>query len=487
MDDQTPRSVPQQTNRPEEPIQPGSVPPYPQEMSETPTSSGAWKAGGTVYTYTAPPAPREQTPYQGNAPEGNSTPQGVPVPPSVPRSPYSPPNAYNPYGQAPLSFTPPPKPPKKRGTGVLVAILSLICVASVVTLSVLLAMSWNGSGLPNTSSSSSGGVGGLSSNIPDGSSPPLDVSQITAPESWITGVCAKAAKFTVMLTMYYNGQAAGGATGIVWTQDGYILTNAHCVLYNENTKTPYTRIDVKFYDGTVLSTTEICGYDTSTDLAVIKVDADNLTPADFADASDVQLGDYVVTLGNAAGLEWSTSLGIISGLNRDVYDDTGFSIPCLQVDAAINPGNSGGPLLNAAGQVIGINSAKIVLEGYENLGFSVPINSESQRIFTELVKYGRVTGRVSLGIGGQTSTSLNYEGFRIVKIYEGSDMQGKARVGDIITHINGVRVMSHKDLRTELVKNSVGDTVTLTLVRIDNYSRKETTFTISVKLIEDTN
>ena len=238
---------------------------------------------------------------------------------------------------------------------------------------------------------------------------------------------------------FYGGttseQQAGGATGIIMTSDGYIITNWHCVI-NEKTNRQFARIQVTTYDGTKYDQATVIGADKDTDLAVIKINAANLKAAEFGDSSQLSMGDRVVALGNAGGLEWSASQGIVSGTARDVYDDTGYSIKCLQTDAAINPGNSGGPLLNNQGQVIGVNSAKIVAEGYEGLGFSIPIK-EAKVIIDDLLKYGYVKGRVMLGIMGNEVATPGYEGFMINSINEGSVLQGtKAQAGDIITHVN---------------------------------------------------
>ena len=186
----------------------------------------------------------------------------------------------------------------------------------------------------------------------------------------------------------------------------------------------------------------------------------------------------MVAIGNPGGLSWTVTQGIISGLARDVYEDTGYALKCLQTDAKINPGNSGGPLINSAGQVIAINSAKIVATGYEGIGFSIPIN-EAQGILNDLAKYGRVTGRVSIGITGKTITTIGFEGFRIHEIRSYSPLNGtKARVGDIITHVNGVRTKTYAELRTELVKGKVGDMITLTLIRPNTNERFDVTCTL---------
>ena len=194
----------------------------------------------------------------------------------------------------------------------------------------------------------------------------------------------------------------------------------------------------------------------------------------------------MIALGNAAGLSWSATQGIVSALARDVYDDTGYAIKCLQIDAAINFGNSGGPLLNNQGLVVGINSAKIVKTGYENLAFSIPIN-EAKTIIDSLMKYGYVQGRVALGITGQTVSSGNYNGFMIASIAEGSSLQNtEAQVGDLIVAVDDATVTDFASLRSELAKHQVGDRVTLQLLRSDNRSGRVSSLSVTVTLKEQT-
>lgn len=139
--------------------------------------------------------------------------------------------------------------------------------------------------------------------------------------------------------------------------------------------------------------------------------------------------------------------------------------------------------MNAAGQVVAVNSAKIAIAGYEGLGFSIPI-AEAQDIVNDLIQYGYVTGRVSWVIKGYTVNQANYKGFLIDSIVSGSPLEGTgAQKGDLITHVDGVRVNSYGELRGELSKHSVGDTVTLTILRVEN--RRDSTFTIQIKLAED--
>ncbi len=474
----------------------------PESGSSWQTSSG-WGTSGTDASSQA------QQPSGGTVPPSSSSWQSSPgwgtgynANPQRPYTPGGP--AYNPYGWQQPSYTggpssggaPSPQPPKKKKSagGILIGILGGICAVTIVTLSVLLAMAWDDTGTPSVSGgSSSAGDSSTPSGNPDG--PKLQINDL---EEGTTGLSTRDIvkanlDSTVVITMYdtvstgsFGGETlgvAGGATGIIMSADGYIITNWHCVV-NENTKKQYPRVDVTTYDGTVYENAQVIGYDESTDLAVIRVPAVNLKPAEFGDSTALELGDRVVAIGNAGGLEWTVTQGIVSGLARDVYDDTGYAIKCLQVDAAINPGNSGGPLLNAAGQVIAVNSAKIVAEGYEGLGFSIPIN-EAKAIIDDLIEFGYVKGRVSLGITGYSITQPDYKGFLIESIAPNSALAGTgAQRGDLITHVNDVRVNSYGEMRSELAKYKVGDQVTLTLLRIEN--RQDRSFTITVTLGEAT-
>ena len=300
---------------------------------------------------------------------------------------------------------------------------------------------------------------------------------------------------TVVLTMYsksgnfYFGESnlveAGAASGIVMTADGYIITNRHCVI-DESTNKKYDRIDVTTYDGTLYESAQIIGVDEATDLAVIKVDAKDLTPAEFGNSDELAVGSRVVALGNAAGLSWTATQGIVSAKARDVYEDTGYSIKCLQTDAPINSGNSGGPLLNKYGQVVAINSAKIAAAGYDGLGFAIPIN-EAKGIIDSLLKYGYVKGRVALGITGQTVSSGMYHGFMIATIEKGSCLEGTvAQVYDLIVAVDDVTVTDYGTLRAELARHKVGDTVKLKLLRSNERTGEVTTHYVTVTLKEQT-
>lgn len=418
--------------------------------------------------------------------------------------------SYSPNG-APNFRRPPEK--KKSGSTVAIVLLSILCVLSLTFSCVtggaaILSMVdpyESSNDIPSndvqTETQDEPEVEAEDDRVPNENAPSLEISDA---ESFDDGglstseIVARNLDATVVLTMYTKSAGgfygyypeesgslteAGGASGIIMTDDGYIITNSHCV-YDEEMGQEYDRIDVTLYDGRVFEGATIVGYDPTTDLAVIKIDATNLQAAEFGDSSKLALGDRVVTLGNSGGLAWTVSQGVLSGQARDVYEDTGYAIKCLQVDAIINPGSSGGPLFNAYGQVVGVNSAKIVMTGYEGLGFSIPIN-EAKEVIDDLIKYGYVTGRVSLGIMGRTITSIGYEGFMIDSINSDSPLKGtKAQAGDIITHVDGARVMDYAELRTELTAHKVGETVTLTLLRLDRQTRTTQEITVTIKLKE---
>ena len=405
------------------------------------------------------------------------------------------------------SFTAPPQPPKKRKHTGAIVVLAVVGALAVLALTITVAFS-----LGRAISSDMTNSGSSVSDKKDGSSTGNDVINDNAPTLNITDwadndggltatqVIEKNLDSTVVITIYQikNGNNSmyafgtatptkvGSGSGIVMTKDGYIITNWH-VVTNTDTGKQYDEIDVTLHNGTVYKNAKVIGADQSTDLAVIKVEATDLTPAEFGDSSKMTLGARVIALGNAGGLQWSATQGIISGLARDVYEDTGYSIKCLQTDAAINPGNSGGPLINNQGQVIGINSAKIASTDVEGLGFSIPIN-EAKTVIDDLTKYGYVKGRVQLGITGYSVNSNGYHGFVIQSINEDSVLKStRAAVGDLITAVDGTDISGYSDLRAALAKHAVGDEVQLSLLRLDNRTGEKTTFTVTCKLAESKN
>ena len=282
----------------------------------------------------------------------------------------------------------------------------------------------------------------------------------------------------------FGGEQSQGS-GIIATQDGYIITNAHVVA-------GATSVKVVLHDNTEYNAV-IVGADEKTDLAVLKIEADDLTPAEFGNSDQMEIGEQVITVGNPGGLELAGSItvGYVSALNRPITTTTGNTINCIQTDAAINPGNSGGALVNSYGQVIGINSQKIAATEFEGIGFAISIN-EAQPIINDLIRYGYVKGRVKMGITMQvidhTSAQIyGYEpGIGVVAVEPGSPADKAGLVpGDIITEVDGESVTSSKTLSSILQKHKPGDEITLTVFRQSRQSYgKDQHLTMKMQLAE---
>ena len=263
-----------------------------------------------------------------------------------------------------------------------------------------------------------------------------------------------------------SGEVTG--TGIIMTADGYIITNCHVI---EDGDTPQVLLqNDDSYQAAVI------GSDETSDLAVLKIDADGLTPAEFGDSDALQVGDAVVAIGDPLGTQLRGTMtdGIISAINRDLAFD-GRTLTLLQTNAALNSGNSGGPLINMQGQVIGINTMKLSATysatTVEGLGFAIPI-STAKRIVDELLSSGYVAGRPAIGITGETvpMTARAYyrlpAGVYIRSIDKASDAYTRGlQPGDIITAFNGTSVTSMDDLNAVKNQCQAGDTVQLRIYR----------------------
>lgn len=295
-------------------------------------------------------------------------------------------------------------------------------------------------------------------------------------------IASKVRPSVVGIVQYQNGSEDPTAegSGIIISEDGYIVTNNHVVSGAD-------RIEVVTSDG-ICYTAKKVGTDARTDLAVVKVDAKGLKPAEFGDSTKCRVGDQVIAIGNPAGLKLAGSVtqGIISAIDRDIDVGNG-PMNLLQTDAAINPGNSGGALINMNGQVIGINSAKIAKEGFEGIGFSIP-TSFAQPIVESLIKNGYVKGRVKLGLSCQmldsaTAKAKNLPSGVYVQYVDpkSSAAASGIKAGDIIVSIDNVRVRSASDLINERNRHKVGDEVTLTVYRRSTYG----TLIFNVPLMED--
>ena len=273
---------------------------------------------------------------------------------------------------------------------------------------------------------------------------------------------------------------AGEGSGIIMSEDGYIITNAHVV-------EGATSLKVITSDGETYEA-QLIGSDTVTDLAVVKIDATGLTAAEFGSSEDLRVADKVMAIGNPGGHELSSSvtIGYVSALNRAIANNTtGYTMEYIQTDAAINPGNSGGALINEYGQVVGINSAKISATGYEGLGFAIPIDT-AQPIISDLIQYGYVKDRAVLGISGQFVDSMTGrfyglpQGEYVAQLNSSEAQASGLQVGDVITAIDGQQLDSESTLRSAILSKKPGDTVTLQVYR----SSTQQSTTVELKLSE---
>ncbi|MDO4459602.1 MAG: trypsin-like peptidase domain-containing protein [Clostridia bacterium] len=272
---------------------------------------------------------------------------------------------------------------------------------------------------------------------------------------------------------------AGEGSGIIISSDGYIATNAHVV-------EGATSLKVVTSDGDVYEA-ELVGSDEVTDLAVIKIDAQDLPAAEFGSADDLSVGDQVIAVGNPGGSEFSSSVtvGYVSALNRQITVENGYTMFCIQTDAAINPGNSGGALVNEYGQVIGINSSKIVSTGYEGLGFAIPSDT-AQPIISSLQNYGYVKDRAVLEISGTYLDSMSARfygltsGVYVSSVNSQSVAEAGLEKGDVITSIDGVAVTSSTTITAVVSQKKPGDTVELVVDRaLSDESGIKITLTLS--------
>ncbi len=275
-------------------------------------------------------------------------------------------------------------------------------------------------------------------------------------------------------------------TGIIVSEDGYIVTNSHVILDDGQSNTWVTTKAGDIYP------VGIVGYDIRTDLAVLKCeDVTNWKPASFANSDDLSVGQDVVALGSPGGSSYSQSLtrGIVSALDRVI---SGSAVTYIQTDAAINPGNSGGPLANMNGQVIGINTIKVVDTQFEGMGFAIP-SVTIKEVADEIIKNGYVAGRARLGLEVtefSDSMAKYYDapaGIKIASIDKESSVDGTdVKEGDIITEIDGTPISNFNDLYNVLDSYKPGDTVTLTIYRFDEKdSSKNEEFTVDVELLGD--
>lgn len=298
----------------------------------------------------------------------------------------------------------------------------------------------------------------------------------------IPEIVKKVKPSVVGISSEFSTSAVSTGTGIIMSDDGYIVTNAHVIQNTENGITERSsNVMVVLSDSTECEA-EIIGADSRTDLAVIKISPDGkkLAAAEFGDSNDLMEGELAIAIGNPLGFELygSTTCGIISALDRTITVGE-YEMDLIQTDAAINPGNSGGPLLNSSGQVIGINSSKIISDYAEGLGFAIPISS-AQPIIDDLIANGYVTGRPMIGISGEDINEITAKYYnlpqgvcvRFITPDSAAENSG-IEVGDIIIGLNGKSIYTMEELNKMLDEFTAGDTVNLTIYRRDTEAQFE--------------
>ena len=426
-----------------------------------------------AYTWNAQSAPQQNAPVQ---PNGQPVYYGVPV--------------HQPQKQ--------PKP-KKHGSKFglkLLAVVLCCAITSAASLGVFVVMIQNGVINVQSSEASSNAAFTISRVVNgDTSSDTSASSDGTVSAMSDQDIAAKLTPSVVCIQNYQVTQnygfmqtdtsdssvsPASEGSGIIMSEDGYIITNAHVV-------EGATSLKVMTSDGETYEA-QLIGSDTVTDLAVVKIDATGLTAAEFGSSKDLHVADKVMAIGNPGGHELSSSvtIGYVSALNRAIANNTtGYTMEYIQTDAAINPGNSGGALINEYGQVVGINSAKISATGYEGLGFAIPIDT-AQPIISDLIQYGYVKDRAVLGISGQFIDSMTGrfyglpQGEYVAQLNSSEAQASGLQVGDVITAIDGQQLDSESTLRSAILSKKPGDTVTLQVYR----SATQQSATVELKLSE---
>jgi len=275
--------------------------------------------------------------------------------------------------------------------------------------------------------------------------------------------CSPSAVSIVSYVQSRYGTSESTGTGIIMSEDGYIITNHHVI---DGATAVYVAINGEEYQATIV------GSEAKSDIAVLKVDAQGLEKAEFGVSSDIVTGDSAIVIGNPLGTTFADTMtiGYISATQREVQIED-YIMSLIQIDAAVNPGNSGGPLINSRGQVIGVVNAKISQEDVEGIGFAIPIDT-ALKIANDLIDHGYVTDRPMLGITIQSlpeeyAAYYGYEaGITVTEILPDSCAeQGGMQVGDKIIAFNGIEVENSTELNYQKDKCSVGDTVTITVER----------------------
>lgn len=276
----------------------------------------------------------------------------------------------------------------------------------------------------------------------------------------------------------FGTQAPSSATatgsGIIISEDGYILTNNHVVSSGESEAyyqvSEATKVSVTLFNDTTEYEAKIIGTDEQTDLAVIKIDKKDLPQAEFADSDSIKVGEFAMAVGNPLGLQSSITCGVVSAVNREITDTKGKNYTLIQTDAAINSGNSGGALVNSEGKVIGVNTLKLTGEDVEGMGFAIPINSTTD-VTSQLIQYSKVK-RPYIGITGMdldekmAKKNNLVEGIYVKSIDDFSAAEKAGlKPGDVIIEANGQKIKTMDELTKIKNSHKIGDEIKIKVNR----------------------
>ena len=293
---------------------------------------------------------------------------------------------------------------------------------------------------------------------------------------------------TSMFSIFGGNQtstATATGSGIIISEDGYILTNNHVVSSSESESyyqvSQATKVTVTLFDDDTEYEAKIVGTDEETDLAVIKIDKTGLTKAEFADSDSIKVGEFAMAVGSPLGLQSSVTCGIVSAVNREVTDTDGKTYTLIQTDAAINAGNSGGALVNSEGKVIGVNTLKLTGEDVEGMGFAIPINSTTD-ISSQLIEFSKVRrpyiGITGMDLDSETAKKNNLvEGIYVkdVETFSAAEKAG-IKIGDVIIKADGKDIKTMDELTEIKNSHSIGDEMKITVNR--DGEEKELTLTL---------
>ena len=379
----------------------------------------------------------------------------------------------------PQDAQPPKQPPKKKkkfnGKRVARSAVALLLAAAMGFAGGFVGAKFGGSGKvviqqvapSSTADSASGSDSSITAASSSGSSLTTEqVADLVSPS--VVVITTEQVVYSQWSWYGQNQVESGAGSGVIISSDGYILTCAHVV---DGASTITVTIGDKDYTATLV------GEDTTSDIAVIKIDADGLTPATVGNSDSLKVGQSVMAVGNPLGeLGGTVTGGMISALNRSVTIQGSSSVntmSLIQMDASVSPGNSGGGLFNMNGELVGIVNAKSSSSDAEGLGFAIPIN-DAIKVAQELLENGYVTGRPYLGItylaveDAQTAAQLgvNAYGVYVVEVVKGGPAEKAGlQAGDRIVSVDGTEIASKDDLGTLMQKHAAGDTLSITIAR----------------------